>query len=416
MKLLLTQSTLGRILLHLACLVRGGKFNFHYAGIRRECAGMCRSLLRRRTRLTGLILLSAVGIHATAQDRTNAADGLLWLNATNLNVEGRGWSDTKLFYDRLPAKAEGLVRKPVWDLSRHSAGMCVRFVTDATTIHARWSLANAWLYLQNMTAIGVSGLDLYVKMENGTWHWLGVGQPGAQTNSVKLVSGMIPGKREYLLYLPLHNGVTSLELGVAGTNTLTRAGAWGEGDRRPIVFYGTSITHGISASRPGMTHVAMLGRRFNRPTINLGFSGNGKMEPEIAGLLAELDPAVYVIDCLPNMVADEIKERVEPLVKKIRAAHPQTPVVLVEDRTLQDSFLIQGRMEWYHLKDRAELKAAFDRLQKAGVENLHYIPGEHLLGDDGEGTTDGSHPNDLGFMRQAEIFANVLGPLLQSRN
>ena len=408
MKLFLTQSTLGRILLHTACLARGGKLHFHCAGIRRECSGLCRRLLKRSALLAGAVLISSVTSHA--------ADGLLWFNATNLNVEGRGWSDTKLLYDRLPAKAEGLVRKPVWDLSRHSAGLCVRFVTDATTIQARWSLANSWLYLQNMTAIGVSGLDLYVKTETGGWHWLGVGQPSAQTNSVKLAANLLPGKREYLLYLPLHNGVTSLELGVANTNTLAKAGAWGDGKRKPIVFYGTSITHGISASRPGMVHTAILGRRFNWPVINLGFSGNGKMEPEMAGLLAELDPAVYVIDCLPNMVADEIKERVEPLVKKIRAAHPHTPIVLVEDRTMQDSFLIQGRMEWYHLKDRAELKAAFDRLQKDGVENLHYLPGEHLLGDDGEGTTDGSHPNDLGFMRQAEIFAGVLGPLLKTKN
>jgi lysophospholipase L1-like esterase len=101
-------------------------------------------------------------------------------------------------------------------------------------------------------------------------------------------------------------------------------------------------------------------------------------------------------------------------VKKLRAAHPQTPIVLVEDRTMQDSFLIAGRMEWYHLKDRAELKAACERLQKNGVKNLFYIPGEHLFGDDGEGSTDGSHPNDLGFMRQAGIFAEVLAPLLKT--
>ena len=148
------------------------------------------------------------------------------------------------------------------------------------------------------------------------------------------------------------------------------------------------------------------------PSFNLGFSGNGKMEPEMADLLAELYPSVYVLDCLPNLVAGEIKERVEPFVKKLHHAHPTTPIVLVEDRTMQDSFLIAGRMEWYHLKDRAELKAAYDRLQTAGVKNLYYIPGEHLLGDDGEGSTDGSHPNDLGFMRQAEIFARVLEPLL----
>jgi lysophospholipase L1-like esterase len=163
-----------------------------------------------------------------------------------------------------------------------------------------------------------------------------------------------------------------------------------------------------------MVHTAILGRQFNWPVINLGFSGNGKMEPEMADLLAELDPAVYVIDCLPNTVADEIKVRVEPLVRKLRTAHPKTPIVLVEDRTMQDSFLVRGRMEYYHLKSRAELKAAFNRLKKSGVENLYYIAGENLLGSDGEGTTDGSHPNDLGFMRQAEVFATTLGPILRN--
>lgn len=415
MKMFLTRSSIGRMLLHAACVVRGGKLRFHCAGIRRECSGLCRAALKR-TSLFVVLCLGATIPLVSASAATNSTEELRWLNVTNLNVEGRGWTDTKLFYDRLPAKAEAKVRKPVWDLSRHSAGMCVRFVTDATTIHARWSLAGAWLHMQNMTAIGVSGLDLYVKTDDGTWHWLGVGQPTAQTNSVKLVENLIPGQREYLLYLPLHNGLTLLELGVAPTNALTPAGAWGTGERKPIVFYGTSITHGISASRPGMVHTAILSRRFNWPVINLGFSGNGKMEPEMADLLAELDPAVYVIDCLPNMVAPEIKERVEPLVRKLRAAHPQTPIVLVEDRTLQDSFLIRGRMEYYHLKSRAELTAAFERLKQSGVENLHYLPGEHLLGDDGEGTTDGSHPNDLGFLRQAENFAKVLGPLLKPKD
>ena len=335
----------------------------------------------------------------------------LWYDIRQFHVEGRGWNDTKAFYDRLPARAEGLVRQPVWELSRNSAGLCVRFVTDATTLRARWALTESWLYLPNMTAIGKSGLDLYVNTEKG-WRWLAVGQPTAQTNNVTLVENLVPGKREYLLYLPLYNGTKFVELGFPTNAVIEKAGSWGPGIRKPMVFYGTSILQGLSASRPGMVHSAILGRRFNWPTINLGFSGNGKMEPEMAGLLAELDPSVYVLDCLPNMDAGEIKERVEPCVRKLRAAHPDTPIVLVEDRTMQDSFLIAGRMEYYHLKDRAELKAAYERLQTSGVKNLYYIPGEPLFGDDGEGSVDGSHPSDLGFMRQADIFARVLEPLL----
>lgn len=371
---------------------------------------------------TALVWLLLVMFSLSAQSQTisntntaNIASNtfkILWSDIRQFGVEGRGWEDTKDYYDRLPAKAEGKVRPPVWDLSHDSAGMCVRFVTDATNIHARWALTKPWIYLQNETAIANSGLDLYVKTDHG-WHWLAVGWPTGQTNDVTLMDKLIPGKREYLLYLPLYNGTKYVELGVPTNAVIEKAPPWGDGVRKPIVFYGTSILQGLAASRAGMVHSAILQRRFNWPVINLGFSGNGKMEPEMADLLAELDPSVYVIDCLPNMVADEIKERVEPLVHKLRAAHPDVPIVLVEDRTMQGAFLTAGQMEWYHLKDRAELKAAYDRLQQAGVKNLYYIPGEHLLGDDGEGTTDGSHPNDLGFMRQAEVFAKALEPLLK---
>ena len=364
-----------------------------------------------------LLVLLVAALVSTAQN-SNTAPAMTkpaWSDIRQFGVEGRGWNDTKDFYDRLPARAETVVRKPVWDLSRDSAGECVRFVTDAPRIRARWAVTESWLYLPNATAIGKSGLDLYVKVD-GRWHWLAVGQPTAQTNEVTLVENLLPGKREYLLYLPLYNGTKFVELGVPTNCVIEKAPPWGPDVRKPIVFYGTSIVQGLSASRPGMVHSAILQRRFNWPVINLGFSGNGKMEPEMAGLLAELDPAVYVIDCLPNMVAGEIADRTEPLVNKLRAAHPAVPIVLVEDRTLQDSFLIQGRMEGYHLKDRAALKAVFDRLQTAGVTNLFYVPGEHLFGDDGEGSTDGSHPNDLGFMRQAGIFAKVLEPLLKTEN
>lgn len=362
------------------------------------------------------LLLGITSLSTFAQTKANPETRIiLWSDIRQFGVEGRGWDATKDFYDRLPAKAEKVVRPPVWDLSHDSAGMCVRFVSDATTIRARWALINSWLYLPNETAIANSGLDLYVKTDEG-WHWLAVGQPTKQTNEVTLIENLLPGKREYLLYLPLYNGVKFVELGVPTNAVIDKAPAWGPGDRKPIVFYGTSILQGLSASRPGMVHAAILQRQFNWPVINLGFSGNGKMEPEMATLLAELDPSVYVIDCLPNMVAAEIKARAEPLVKALRAAHPATPIVLVEDRTMQDSFLIAGRMEWYHLKDRAELRAAFDRLKQAGIENLYYIPGDHLFGDDGEGSVDGSHPSDLGFARQAEIFARVLEPLLKSDN
>ena len=334
-----------------------------------------------------------------------------WQDVRDLTIEGKGWTDTKVFFDRLPAKAEGVVRGEVWNLSRDSAGLCVRFATDASTISARWSLTSTRLAMPHMPATGVSGLDLYVKTESG-WRWLAVGQPErTKGNTAVLVKGLPPGRREYLLYLPLYNGVSSVEIGIPGDSKLEKGSARADGHRRPIVFYGTSITQGGCASRPGMAHVAILGRRLDRPVINLGFSGNGLMEPELAALLAELDPAVYVLDCLPNMTAKLVSERVEPFVRTLRKAHPTTPIVLAEDRTYTNAPIVPAQRE-RNATSRAELKAAYDRLKAAGVGNLHYLTGETQLGDDGEDTVDGSHPTDLGFYRMADAFGKVLAPLL----
>ncbi|MBL9137811.1 MAG: SGNH/GDSL hydrolase family protein [Verrucomicrobiales bacterium] len=364
--------------------------------------------------LAALLLCALVSseIRGTVAAADGVSTTIHWMDIRDLGLEGQGWRDTKDPFDRLPARAEGRVRQPVWDLSHHSAGMHVRFVSDAPEIHARWTLTSPQLSMVHMAATGVSGLDLYVKTETGDWRWLAVGRPEAQSTTAALVKSLPAGSREYLLYLPLYNGVKSVEIGVPEGTSCARAGAWGPGKRKPMLFYGTSILHGACASRPGMAHSEILGRRFHFPHFNLGFSGNGRMEPEMADLLAELDPSVYVLDCLPNMNAAEVTERIEPFIRTLRAKHPATPIVLVEDRSYADAFLVTSKRE-RNDTSRAALAAAYQRLKKAGIRHLHYVPGANLLGEDGEGTVDSSHPNDLGFMRQADVLAKVLKPILK---
>lgn len=332
-----------------------------------------------------------------------------WHDAREWGVEGKGWSDTKRYFDRLPGKAEGVIRDRVWELSRHSAGMCVRFETDAPEIHVRYGLLLERLAMSHMPATGVSGVDLYAQDAQGIDRWVAVARPQEQTVEAPLAEGLTPGMRRYTLYLPLYNGTESLEIGVGKGETFEPVPPR---DEKPIVFYGTSIMHGACASRPGMGIPAILGRRLRRPVINLGFSGNGRMEPEVGALLGELDPAVYAIDCLPNMNEGTVSERATPLVRQLRKARPDTPILLVEDRSFTNTPFFPARKE-RHRMSRAALRQAFRELKDSGVERLFYLDGDHLLGLDGEAATDGSHPSDLGMVRYADAYEPALRAILK---
>ncbi|MDG2310300.1 MAG: SGNH/GDSL hydrolase family protein, partial [Planctomycetota bacterium] len=242
------------------------------------------------------------------------------------------------------------------------------------------------------------------------WRWLACPRPTKQNMTATLISDLPEGTREYLLYLPLYNGVQSLEVGVAAGSELKPGFTRAKDKSLPIVFYGTSITHGACASRPGMTHPAILGRRLERPIINLGFSGNGTMDLEMADLMSELDAAVYVIDCLPNMNAPGISERVVPFVKRLRELRPLTPILLVEDRSFANAFL-QPKKQARHAASRAALRIGFDSLIKNGTKKLYYLEGADLIGN--EDTVDASHPTDLGFVRQAGVFEGMLKEMLR---
>ena len=334
---------------------------------------------------------------------------LQWVNAKSLTVEGQAWTNTKSSWDRLPAKAEKLVRPSVWSLGQRSAGICIRFETKATAIHAKWKLTSSNLDMPHMPATGVSGVDLYARDGKNRWRWVANGRPTGLENNVKLISGLTAQSREFMLYLPLYNGVTNVEL--AGKGDSIRPAAERSVGMKPIVFYGTSITQGGCASRPGMVHTAILGRWFDRPVVNLGFSGNGRMEAEVGKLMEEIDASIFVIDCLPNVNAAQVTERTFDLVSGLRKAKPNVPIVLVEDRNYTNSAFVASKAK-HNRTNQAALKAEFQKLKAAGIKNLHYIEGKDLLGDDGEGTVDSSHPTDLGFMRQAEAFRKVLAPLL----
>jgi hypothetical protein len=341
---------------------------------------------------------------AMAASKAGAAN-LDWHDVTTWGIEGRILPDQERlrWFDRLPSSAESKVSKSVWSLSRDSAGMMVRFKTDSTAISVHYKLRKNSLAMPHMPATGMSGVDLYARDTDGKWKWVQVTKPAEQEVQAEIINGLSPGLREYAAYLPLYNGVEFMSLGVA-------KGAKFEGLAprvKPIVFYGTSITHGACASRPGMVHTNILGRKLDMPIVNLGFSGNGRMDREVGDYLCQVDAAAYVIDCLPNMQPADVTAKCIPLVKQIRSARNSTPIILVEDRRFTNDWILPAKHK-FHTDNHAALRAAYESLLEQGITNLHYIHGDHLYGDDTEGATDASHANDLGFMRQALVFEPVL--------
>jgi lysophospholipase L1-like esterase len=329
-----------------------------------------------------------------------------WRTVTPELLEGKGWSQTESPFDRLPTTAKGRVPDSVWGLSHHSAGLCVTFRTTSPHLSLRWSLTSPSLAMPHMPATGVSGVDVYGQNKAGVWRYIAVGQPRQQADNTHTFYAAVPGEaaigsRLFRLYLPLYNSVMKLEIGTHVGHTVEFVAP----RPSPIVFYGTSITQGACASRPGLAFTAIVGRNLNVHVINLGFSGSGKMEPALADLLCHLTPRLIVLDCLRNMTDEMVTERAEPFIRTLRTHFQTTPIGLAEDAFLENpKTTSRGKI----------LFGVYEKLRREGMKHLHYLPMQTAWGTDGEGTVDTVHPNDIGMMRYAETFTRQLRPLLET--
>ncbi|WP_375302012.1 SGNH/GDSL hydrolase N-terminal domain-containing protein [Niastella sp. OAS944] len=253
-------------------------------------------------------------------------------------VEGQAWAaEVSAPYDRFPARAEKTLNPNVWNISHSSAGLYIKFKTNATSIVIRYTVKGA-LDMTHMPVTGVSGVDLYAIDPNGKWMWAPASRSFGDTIEYRFaninVSSEFSGRDyEYRLYLPLYNTVTWLTIGVPDNSSFHFMPLSRE---KPIVVYGTSIAQGACASRPGMAWTSILQQRLDRPLINLGFSGSGKLEPSVIELMLEIDARIYVLDCIPNLTAragitkQELENRILIAVKALKEHRPHVPVLLVD--------------------------------------------------------------------------------------
>lgn len=332
-------------------------------------------------------------------------------------IRGQAFAnELKGTYVRLPDRAKENVREPLWKLSRHSAGLSVCFRSNAPEIRVRY-LVKERFSMSHMPSTGVSGVDLYAQDINGRQRWCGFKFAFGDTITYTF-SGLSyetnPKKGyEYQLFLPLYNAVSWMEIGVPAESSFRFIPTSLE---KPIVVYGTSIAHGACASRPGMSWSNIVNRTLQHPVVNLGFSGNGKLEPELFDLLSEIDAQLYIIDCMPNLSGDKnskvIYDRTLAGVKKLREKS-QAPILLVEHAGYTNEFSSESTQRSYQVAN-VELKKAYEALQET-TPAIYYLTKEEI-GLCMDATVEGVHPNDLGMQQYADGYIRKIREILQEEN
>ncbi len=330
---------------------------------------------------------------------------LVFYNADNYTLLGKITGETESPYERLPEYLKMITRQPVWNLGKNTAGLAIRFRSNSTRIAAKWALYSDRV-MNHMSFTGIKGLDLY-SLQNNKWIFVNSAQPQDKNNEEVIVSNMNKKMREFMLFLPLYDGVTSLEIGIDSLSFIGQPEINLPKKDKPIICYGTSILQGGCASRPGMAHTNILTRWLNREFINLGFSGNGKLDYEIAEMISGADASAILLDFMPNVSVQQIEEKVAKFYRMIRERSPNTPVFFIENPLYPKAEFDKKIKE--NIKEKNEaLNKVYNHLFTEGEKNIRLIPSEGMIGNDNEATVDGVHLTDLGFYRYARFLQPYL--------
>ncbi len=324
-------------------------------------------------------------------------------------LAGFAWFAVDRTYRRMPIKPVEKLPEAVDQLANATAGGQIRFRTDSTQVAVRVKLSGV-ANMVHMPATGQCGFDVYLGEPGKQVYYYTTKYDRTQQGYEVLVCDLERGPTYGItLNFPLYQGVDSVEVGLEPGKTILPPLPYAS-DKR-VIIYGTSITQGGCASRPGMCYSNILSRRINLEFINLGFSGNGKGEPEVARIITTVQrPGLFVLDYEANCSDyDRLTQTFPAFLRILRNAHPNVPILAV-------SKIPYATEAWHptatdnRVRNRDFQKKTIEDLRAAGDANVHFFDGLDLLGEDWqECTVDSVHPNDLGFLR----IANSLAPAIR---
>ncbi len=330
-------------------------------------------------------------------------DGLKYYNALDnrFTIDGIRWENDA--FTRLPQHVISQVRGNLVELAPCTAGGRVRFTTDSPYIAIYVKIRDCTLnHIPNSPLTGTVGLDLYER-KNGSQQYLGSFIPpadfsGEYESVLQLGKG---AQREYVINMPFFSGVYELYIGLDENAVIAPPTAYAY--TTPIVFYGSSITHGGCASRPGNTYPTILSRMLDTDYLNLGFAGGARAEEAIAQYIAKLEMSCFVYDYDHNSPdCEHLRATHERMFKTIRKAQPNLPIIILSRPKYHLTEVEQQRL--------AIIRATYENAIKAGDQNVYFIPGPELIDEDviETATVDNVHPNDSGFLSMAQAVRKIL--------
>ena len=338
--------------------------------------------------------------------------GIAWFDPRSkpFRLVGFPWIGEDKVYRRLPVKPQWPIPGAVDSLANSTAGGQIQFQSDSPKILLRVKLRQV-SGMYHMPATGQSGFDLYAggPLEQ---RYLATTRFNAKAKDYEVtLLNSSKSMRHFALNFPLYNGVESVEVGVAAGATITPPDPYVDDGR--IVVYGTSITQGGCAARPGMAYPNILSRRLNREFVNLGFSGNGKGEPALAKLINQIDRKKLIVLDYEANAGESIRKTLGPFVDLLREKDKDIPILIISK--IRYAGELFGRPQLAAAQARAQFQADFVETRRAGGDrNIHFLNGGSLLGEHAdECTVDGVHPTDLGFMIMADGIEPVIKKILK---
>lgn len=375
--------------------------------------------------MAALLISTAIAPVAIAADEPEKP--WTYVDAQNLRIINHAFAgETERTYARLPRYVKDSIPegRELWDRQQCSSGIGVRFATNSTRIGCKYTLY--WdTHMIHMADTGLKGTDLYILEGDSVWRHVNTNRPYVKKdengNKTKLVESTyvsnLDGKmHEYVIYFPLYDGIEDFSVKVDSGVVITKGSPEVINANRRIVAYGTSILQGGCASRTGMAATNIIGRELNCEVVNLGFSGEGKQDTYVVRAMATIpDVDVFLLDPVPNCTEMMCDTLTYNFVKTLRALRPDVPIVMLEGPIYPyaryDSFF--GK---YLPKKNNAFRRNYERLKAENPNNLYYVTSEGLDGPEDDGTVDGIHLTDLGFLHYANKMIPILRPLLDAHS